>query len=166
MEYRRGKRGRILRPPQTMGFFNWMVAEGLLYGDAMFAELYELCQDDLTAGVDVMQILAKIVEEDRPIIARNIHQAILSAEPSGAQYRIHLANGQTRDLVSFGRCFHDKSGAPTFYTGAVMDARSDLVVTEDDPFQAHCSAALHIAREQGNELASRYLASALNSVSP
>jgi len=147
-----------------MGFFNWMVAEDDLYGDPMFAELYGLPRQQLTVGINVMQILEMIIEADRPMIARNIHQAILNGEPSGAQYSIHLPAGQVRELVSFGRCLHDENGTPTFYTGAVMDARSDPVVAGDDPFQAHCTAALEFARKQGNELASRYLVSALNSI--
>ena len=149
-----------------MGFYTWVVPENKLYGDPALAQLYNIPECDLAKGVPVDRILSLIVMEDRPLIAGNIHKAIMTGKPSSGAFRVMYADGTVRSLVSFGRCFRDETGEPSFYSGAVMDAAAPQVAVGDDPLEAHCRAALLLAKQGGNELAARYLSSALNVLSP
>ncbi|UHS58246.1 PAS domain-containing protein [Agrobacterium vaccinii] len=156
----------VVSSPHSMGFYTWHVAENKLYGDPYLAKLYGFSIEELAKGISVEQIFAIMVEDDRAVIASNVHSAILNAEPSIGRFRVRHSDGSTRTLISFGRCLHDEMGVPTFYTGAVMDASSPHIAEGSDPLQAHCRAALSIAERRGNHLAARYLSSALNTVSP
>lgn len=149
---------------QEMGFFSWLVPANKLHADATFGRLYAFDKDQLSAGIGVEEVLDRVIEEDRPKIARGVHHAIVTGEPSSAYYRITLPDGSRRDLVSFGTCFRDEDGVPSIYTGTVMDASLPQVAFGDDPLKAHCLAALELAEKGGQELAVRYLSSALASL--
>ena len=151
----------IISLGQAMGFYNWDVLENRLYGDSYLAELYGLPREDLAKGMQVEKIFSIILEEDRPSIAANIHRAILTGEASNGQFRVLHPNGAARSLIAFGRCLRDETGIPTFYTGAVLDASSSVKSHTTDPLQAYCRAALAVAEGRGNELAARYLSSAI-----
>ncbi|UHS59779.1 PAS domain-containing protein [Agrobacterium vaccinii] len=155
----------VVSSPQSMGFYTWHIAENKLYGDPYLAELYGISIEELAKGISVEQIFAIMVDDDRAVIASNVHSAILTAEPSIGRFRVRHSDGTTRSLVSFGRCLHDEVGVPTFYTGAVIDASSPHIAEGNDPLEAHCRAALSLAKRRGNDLAARYLSSALNTVS-
>ena len=155
----------VVSSSEGMGFYTWHVAENKIYGDPYLAELYGLSSEELAKGISVEQIFAIMVEEDRALIASNVHSAILTAEPSCGRFRIQRPDGTTRSLVSFGRCLHDEMGVPTFYTGAVIDASSPNIAEGNDPLEAHCRAALSLAERRGEHLAARYLSSALRTVS-
>lgn len=150
---------------QSMGFFTWSVPDNILLGDAVVAELYEIPELELRKGVSVEQILTKIVEYDRPAIAKRIHEAIVSGETTSSAYRIRLSNGAFRELVAFGRCIRDNTGSPSYFTGAVMDKSLPGVVFGDNALEAHCRSAYSLAKNSGNELAARYLSSALTLLS-
>lgn len=150
---------------QSMGFFTWSVPDNILFGDTVFAALYEMAEHDLRKGVAVEQILAKILEHDRPLMAKRIHEAIVSGETTSSAYRIRMSNGASRELVAFGRCIRDDTGVPSYFTGAVMDKSLPGVVFGDDPLEAHCRFAHSLAKTTGNELAARYLSSTLTLLS-
>lgn len=150
---------------ESMGFFTWSVPDNILFGDAIFATLYELPEIDLRKGVSVEQILSKIVEHDRPAMAERIHEAIVSGETTSSAYRIRLSDGVSRELVAFGRCNRDDTGVPSYFTGAVMDKSLPGVMFGDDALEAHCRSAHSLAKTTGNELAARYLSSALTLLS-
>lgn len=160
-----GRFARVDTQPTAMGFFVWHVSENLLFGDAFVADLYNISAENVSAGVNVEDILAKIVPEDRPRIARNIHNAILSGNFSSAQYRVVLASGGQRSVVSFGRCLKDKDGLHSFYSGTVIDLTSSDISLDNDPLSTLCRAALSLAERSGNALTARYLSSALRSFS-
>lgn len=151
---------------QSMGFFTWSVPENILFGDAIFSALYEMPEHALRKGIAVEQILTKILEHERPLMAKRIHEAIISGEPTSSAYRIRLFNGATRELVAFGRCIRDDTGIPSYFTGAVMDKSLPGVVSGDDALEAHCRFAHSLAMTTGNELAARYLSAALAILSP
>lgn len=146
---------------QAMGFYNWDVVENRLHGDSYLAELYGLPKEELAKGIQVDKIFSIILAEDRPSIAANIHRAILTGDASNGEFRVLHPNGATRSLIAFGRCLRDETGVPTFYTGAVLDARSSVKSHTTDPLEAYCRAALAVAEGRGNELAARYLSSAI-----
>ncbi|QYA08694.1 PAS domain-containing protein [Agrobacterium larrymoorei] len=146
----------------AMGFFTWSVPENTLFADDVFAELYELAPAEVSAGIRVEDILEKIVDDDRPLLARKIHQAIISGRPSTQSYRVRRSDGTSKELVSFGRCMRDQRDVPSFYTGAVVDPSNPAVTVSSDTFAAHCTAAMNIALIRKNELAASYIRSALH----
>ena len=148
-----------------MGFFTWSVPDNILFGDAVFAALYEIPELELRKGLPVEQILTRMVEHDRPAMAQRIHEAIVSGETTSSSYRIRLCSGASRELVAFGRCIRDDTGVPSYFTGAVMDKSLPGVVFGDDALEAHCRSAYSLAKKSGNDLAARYLSSALTLLS-
>lgn len=152
--------------PPSIGFYTWLVPMNALYGDAIFAKLYGIAPEVVSAGVDVEVILGKIIEEDRHRIAGNVRKAILTGELSSGSYRILLPDGKLRTLTSFGRCFRNESGDASFYSGAVIDTPASGQALGNDTLVALCQAALSLAEQRGNELTARYLLSALKSVGP
>ncbi|OAE40464.1 PAS domain-containing protein [Agrobacterium tumefaciens] len=149
----------------SIGFFSWVLADNLLFADAVFASLYEIPLEDLVKGMPVEAILSRIVEEDRAMIARNTHEAIISGNTSASSYAVQLKNGGRKCLVAYGRCLRDSNGEPSVFTGAVMDAVMPDVTFGSSALEAHCRAAYEIANRNGDDLAARYLKSALALVS-
>ncbi|WP_320188489.1 hypothetical protein RMS29_026490 (plasmid) [Agrobacterium rosae] len=156
--------GQFAKPEDEtplMGFFTWHVSSNMLFGDPVFAGLYDIPNGEASAGIDVENILGKISNKDRPRIAKNIHDAIITGQFSSAQYQIDLAGGRNRSLVAFGRCLHDQDGVPSFYSGTIIEVTSSRASLGDDPLLVFCRAALNLAEQRGSELTARYLSSAL-----
>lgn len=148
-------------PVSEFGFFTWSVAENLVFGDSKLSSFYEVDPDDFVKGIAVEVILKLIVPGDREQVAFDIHTAILSGNAASSHYSVSLRNGTTKSLISFGRCFKDDNGVPSYYSGAVMVAETSPVMVCENPLETHCKLALDLARSRGNDLAARYLASAL-----
>ena len=69
----------VVSSSHGMGFYTWHVVENKVYGDPNLAELYGLSSEELAKGISVEQIFTIMVDEDRALIASNVHSAILTA---------------------------------------------------------------------------------------
>lgn len=147
-----------------MGFFTWNVQDNLLFGDEIFGDVYSLSSKQIATGVPVEVILDRIVVEDRGRVAETVHHGIISGEAGTLHYSVLGSDGSKMNVVAFGRCLRDADGVPSFYTGSIMLASQAVLAVATRPLEGHCRAALCIARDDGHELAARYLSSALRSL--
>lgn len=150
--------------PGGMAFFSWDLSTDKVYGDCVLAELFDVDADDLAAGLPIMPMIARIVEDDRPRVAQSIHRAITTGLLRQERYRIFNERHGLVEVFSVGRCLRDEQGTPSIYNGTVIDASTGMVKLEADALEVHCQSALGIAKRRGNELAARYLSSALRAI--
>lgn len=155
---------RVALLPQRMGFFSWDLSTDKLYGDHVVAGFFGFEPNSLVEGLPILPLVQRIAEDDRSRVAQSIHHAILSGDIYREAYRVEHEGGQYSDVVAVGRCIRDASGVPSFYVGTVIDAFDVEIFVESDPLKAHCRSALALAEARGNDLAARYLSSALRAV--
>jgi hypothetical protein len=84
----------------------------MLYADSAVAALFGLDPRLTACGLSIAGCLASVHPEDKPALAKRISDAVIDGEPYNAAYRIVNATGQIRHVMSFGRCFRDKTGDP------------------------------------------------------
>ncbi|MBW9091854.1 PAS domain-containing protein [Rhizobium wenxiniae] len=144
-----------------MGFYTWNLSSDRCFGDDVFTRLFSLDLRDVKEGVPIEQILARVWDQDRPRLARAIHQAITSGSFYTETYHVLQRSGGYREITAFGRCLRFSDGTPSHYTGFVVDASTSPVVTGETPIEVHSRAALRLAEDQGLSLAARYLRSVL-----
>jgi hypothetical protein len=151
----------VALPSCGMGFFSWDLAADKLYGDAVVAELFHVDSADLAAGLPILPLIERIAAEDRPRVAMSIHQAIKTGGLYSERYRVQNPKRGAIDVFAAGRCLKDSEGTPSVYNGTVIDVSSGIVSFCSDNLETLCQSALGLAEQRGNELAARYLSSAL-----
>ncbi len=149
--------------PSPVGFFTWDVPRNLVFGDMVFAQIYEIAPEEIAEGVSVERILELVLLEDRGPLAEQIRAVLLGDEPAAFHYRVKSARATIKSLTSIGTCFRDVEGIPSYYSGAVI-LNIDSKDKPQDPLMVYIETALQIARDQGRELTSRHLSSALGSL--
>lgn len=147
------------------GFYSWSLTQNTLTADKAFATIYEIDERDLARGVPVEFILERIVEDDRPRLAKRIHEVILGGKPYVSRYRINCPSGPAKSLISMGSCAKDEEGVPSIYSGIVMVEQELEVELREATLELQISNAIELARSNGRELTERYLSSALRSLS-
>jgi hypothetical protein len=150
--------------PGGMAFFSWDLACDRLYGDATLAGFFDLDPAAVAAGVPILSVIERITDEDRPLVAESIHRAITTGGLRQQKYRIRSERHGFVEVFSIGRCLRDGQGTPSIYNGTVIDASTGVVSLGADALEVHCQSALGIAKRRGNELAARYLSSALSAI--
>jgi hypothetical protein len=144
-----------------MAFFSWDLAEDRFYGDVALAELFDIDASVMAAGLPILSLIERISVEDRCRVAASIHRAITSGLVYQEQYRINHGKRGAVDVLSVGRCLRDDAGTPFIYNGTIMEISSNVASCIPDPLASHCRSALELAQKRGNDLAARYLSSAL-----
>jgi len=144
-----------------VGFVTWDVCENKLHGDEVFACLFGFSVKQANEGISIEAVLAKIIPGDRERIAREVHTALLTGEPYATSYSIGTSSN-SRQVVYLGRCLRDADGLPTFFSGTL--SASEEPVEEGNSAEALCITALSLAKRQHNEVATRFLANALDAL--
>ncbi len=154
------ERARLVIP--EMGFFTWFVSGNLFHGDGLFARLHGLNLESLSSGVGVEDVISRIATKDQPEVAGGFRFAISSGKRCSLSYATY-ADTLCRDIALIGSCLRNEEGMPSFFSGIVVEKTAAVFLDGSDPFKAYCDAALSLAQERGNLLATRYIRSALNS---
>jgi PAS domain-containing protein len=144
-----------------MAFFSWDLATDRLYGDAALADLFDVEAAEMAAGIPILSLIERISEDHRPRVAASIHRAITSGLLCQEQYSIDHGRRGVVDVISVGRCLKDAGGIPFIYNGTIMEVSVQARSVAADPLSGFCRSALELAERQGNDLAARYLSSAL-----
>lgn len=144
-----------------MAFFSWDLAADRFYGDAALADLFDIDAAEMAAGLPILSLIERISLDDRPRVAASIHKAIVSGLIYQEQYRIDHGSRGRVDVVSVGRCLKDATGIPFIYNGTIVEVSTAARSLPTDPLAGFCRSALELAERQGNELAARYLSSAM-----
>lgn len=102
----------------VVGLYTWNVSENCLVADEVYAKIYGLNPERLARGMEIEEVITLVLLGDRERAARATHEAILSGKIGAIDYRI--AVGETiRHVSAYGRCFRDKDGIPSLFTGGV-----------------------------------------------
>ena len=104
----------------NLGFYNWNVVDNCLTGDAIFASLYGFTLDEVVRGVTIEDVMARIIPGDRERVAFEVHTGILSGEAGSTCYTV-FDGFCLKKVMSIGRCLHDTTGLPSFYTGTIFE---------------------------------------------
>jgi PAS domain-containing protein len=147
-----------------MSFFTWDLEQDLVYGDDGLAALFDLDAAELADGLPILLFVEKMCEADRERVAASIHRAIETGSSYQETYGIWHRNGHIKTVVAVGRCFRSADGIPSIYSGTVIDITCSKSLASSDPLEIHCRAALELAQLRGNELAARYITSALGAI--
>lgn len=144
-----------------MSFFSWELATDKVYGDITLAELFDVDAGAMSAGVPILSMVERISINDRARVAASVHKAITSGLLYQERYQIDHSTRGTVNVVAIGRCLKDDTGVPFIYNGAVIEISGRVTASIVDPLSGYCQSALELAQKGGNELAARYLSSAL-----
>ncbi|AYD01967.1 hypothetical protein [Neorhizobium sp. NCHU2750] len=144
-----------------MAFYSWDLANDRVYGDAPLATLFDVGPAEMAAGMPILSLIEKISVDDRARVAASIHSAITSGSLYRQQYSINHGGRGPVEVISVGRCLKDAAGVPFIYNGTIMEVSSSELAALDNPLAGYCRSALELAQREGNELAARYLSSAL-----
>lgn len=144
-----------------MGFFTWELAEDRIFADEIFGQHFDIGIEDLQRGIPIDRILERIRIEDRPRIAAAIHSAIVTGQPYQETYTVVHANGTAIVVAAMGRCFQYSDGTPSHYAGTVVEVKPRQPKQVIELLKAHCREAVDLSRATGEQLAERYLSSAL-----
>lgn len=144
-----------------VGFVTWDVCANKLHGDEVFACLFGFSVSEAKEGICIEAVMARIIPGDRERIAREVHTALLTGQPYATSYSIGTST-RNRQVVYHGRCLRDADGLPTFFSGTI--SQSEGPVEEGNSAEALCLTALSVAKRQQNEVASRFLANALDAL--
>jgi hypothetical protein len=129
----------------AVGFFSWNVKDNKVYGDKVFAFIYDVPYRDLESGAPIEQVILNVDDGDKQRVAKALHESILSGKKCHQSYGITHRNGRHITVTGQGRCLRDNLGLPSIYTGSVTAAEVGAGVPSDDPLEIHCLEALKIA---------------------
>jgi hypothetical protein len=99
------------------GIYSWDLSTNTVVADANMARFFDLPADIVLKGLPIERFLEKIHVEDRAVVARAIHDAIITGEPYRQPYRLVHEDGTIARVMAFGQCFRDEAGTPSLYTG-------------------------------------------------
>ncbi len=155
-----GKLDATISHLSSTGFLTWDVCLNILVGDETFASIYGLDAREVSTGVTIETILARISLVDRERMARETHDAILNGRPCKSRFSVMTAQGP-RAVTFIGRCLQNPEGIPTYFTGSIAYELNDELEIDASSAEEHCRTALGLAKMQRNEIAYRHLRSAL-----
>lgn len=143
-----------------IGFFTWDLEQDRNCGDHVVAALFDIDQSDLSKGVPIDLILSRIADEDRPRLAKAVHEAITTGVFYAQTYFVPHRNGKKIAISAFGRCIREIDGTPTQYAGFVTDVPTLAVNSTREHMKVVCGMLEQWAQRQGLELVARHLKAA------
>lgn len=129
------------------GIFMWQLSDDTVYADAALADLFGLDSREAERGLPIVRFLDRIREDDRPDVAKAIHEAIVTGEAYQRDYRIVRPDATEVGVSAFGRCFRDANGTPSHYAGIVYPSIGQPMPSER--LFWHCLQAHDLARQCG-----------------
>ena len=108
-----------------VGTFDWDVPADILFADQRFAAIFGIGEATARQGVSVAAFLDGIHPEDRARVGAKLEAAVASADIFAEEFRSAPAHGQIRWIFARGRCFHDATGRPQRFPGAIVDITSE-----------------------------------------
>ncbi|WP_052402150.1 PAS domain-containing protein [Muricoccus aerilatus] len=104
-----------------VGLYDWLVPEDRLFADARFARLFGVEPERAAAGAPLADFTRVIHPEDGPRVEAAMNRTVATGEPYEAEYRLVQADGEVRWVAARGRCLYGPDGAPTRFSGTVVD---------------------------------------------
>jgi PAS domain-containing protein len=139
------------------GTYTWNLATNMVVADANMARFFDLSYDRVRNGLPIERFIEKIHPEDRAIVAKAIHDTIITGDPYQQDYRLTHADGTVTRIMAFGQCFRDENGTPSQYAGMAFPMAESPVDYPADTLLLLCQTAQDYAESANNDAVSRLL---------
>jgi PAS domain S-box-containing protein len=104
-----------------IGVWDWDVVNDCVYADERFARIYGVDPAAAAKGVPIAEFTRNIPAEDMQHVGPAIQKAVADGSEFISQYRLLQTDGSIVWVSARGRCSHDASGAPTRFSGVIID---------------------------------------------
>ncbi|KAB1072590.1 PAS domain S-box protein [Methylobacterium planeticum] len=112
------------------GTWDWDITGDRLHVDDRFARLTGMAVPVANAGVRTNAFFANIHPLDRMRIRLAVSGVLNGAEVFDKEYRLSGADGAIRWVHARGRCLYDEDGAPSRFTGVLVEVTDQKRVEE------------------------------------
>jgi PAS domain-containing protein len=147
-----GHQAILLREAETSsldsGVFTWDISCDRFYADNALASLFGLDGRETMNGMPMERYIERVHPDDRSVVARSIHKAIVLGVPCQQNYRVKGSTGTYTEIVARGRCFRDPNGNPFHYAGIVVPFQAEQ--KRDLSLSDLCAQAHRVALKSGN----------------
>jgi PAS domain-containing protein len=105
---------------KASGVYTWVITTDTVYVDSLAAESFGFAAVEGKNGLPLLRYIERVHADDRPRVAKSIHDTMLTGNPFCEQYRVCRPDGSVIEVIAFGSCFRDASGEPSHYSGMVF----------------------------------------------
>ncbi|MET0962839.1 MAG: ATP-binding protein [Noviherbaspirillum sp.] len=102
-----------------IGFFEWDVVEGQIFGDERFAGMYDMAASE--HGLPLSALLARVHPDDRQPLRRCLATALATHADYTREFRVLREDGNVRWLLVRACCYLQHGDKPLRYTGTAID---------------------------------------------
>ena len=121
----------------SIGTWDWNVAEDRVTADERFASLYGVDPSKAAFGAPITEFFAAVHPDDLDSLRKEIETALKSGEPFSAENRLTQADGSVRWVTAQGKCMLDADGRPTRFPGVTFD------ITKRKSDEQHLQLVVH-----------------------
>ncbi|MES2711247.1 MAG: PAS domain-containing protein [Pseudomonadota bacterium] len=114
----------------VMASWDWDIPSGRIRGDAGFATLYSLNQEQAEQGIAAAEFFAIIHPQDQPRIRLGVGGLLRGADVFSKEFRVVLGGGRIRWVHARGRCTRDKVDRAERFIGTLVDITEQKRVEE------------------------------------
>lgn len=151
------KQIEIAAADQACGVCIWDLAKNSVIPDRYLSKVFDLPFEVARHGLPIERYIAKVQAQDRPKVAKALHDAIVSGRAYRQEYRLQRGDGTVVDVLAFGQCFPDQNGIASQYIGVVFTQSETKVHPSTEKLLTLCQQAKDYARDARNETVSNLL---------
>lgn len=107
-----------------IGTWDWTAETGRITGDERFARLFGIDAGRVASGGVFEAVLNFIHADDRARVIAEVQRSVRNRQPLSTEFRVVRPDGETRWLLTQGRCIFDDAGRPTRFPGVSFDITS------------------------------------------
>ncbi|MFZ3583124.1 PAS domain-containing protein [Loktanella sp. DJP18] len=105
----------------SIGTWDWNVADDYVTADARFADLYGVDPQQAETGAPIAQFLANVNPDDVSRVRREIAEALRTGEAFTSEYRLMQPDGSVRWVTAQGQATLDGAGQAVHFPGVTFD---------------------------------------------
>ncbi|HEY0122927.1 MAG TPA: hypothetical protein VGC14_14450 [Rhizobium sp.] len=103
----------------SAGTFTWDLDRDRIWGDPILASILNLPNERMDAGITLLEYLSLIVPEDRPGLAKKMHNVILSGSSCCHSHRLSRDGADPVWVTVTGHYYRVQHGLPTLCSGTI-----------------------------------------------
>jgi len=145
---------------KASGVYTWVITTDTVYVDSLAAECFGFSAVEGRNGLPLLRYIERMHSDDRPRVAKAIHDTMLTGNPFCEQYRVCRPDGSMVEVIAFGACFRDASGEPSHYSGMVFP--TSTIDMHDGSIIGHLLAAYDAACRESKPSLARKIIDALS----
>jgi PAS domain S-box-containing protein len=104
-----------------VGFFEWDVVDGQVFGDERFAAMFGMGPAEARQGLALPALIERVHRDDRRALRRCLDTALENHADTAREFRVAGGDGSTGWVLLRARCYRQQQDKPLRYTGAAID---------------------------------------------